>query len=110
AALRTVLPPQAGVANPVDMIASATPAQYARTIELVGADATIDALVVIYIAPLVTDPAEIAQAIAHGVGAVPAPKPVLTVFMTSQECPAALHMGPRGTFPPICFRRMRPWP
>jgi acetate---CoA ligase (ADP-forming) len=103
AALRTVLPPQAGVANPVDMIASATPAQYARTIELVGADATIDALVVIYIPPLVTDPAEIAQAIAHGVGTVPAQKPVLTVFMTSQGCPAALHMGPRSTLPTYLF-------
>jgi acetyl coenzyme A synthetase (ADP forming)-like protein len=103
AALRTVLPPQAGVANPVDMIASATPAQYARTIELVGADATIDALVVIYIPPLVTDPAEIAQAIAHGVGTVPAQKPVLTVFMTSQGIPAALNMGPRGTLPTYMF-------
>jgi acetyl coenzyme A synthetase (ADP forming)-like protein len=103
AALRTVLPPQAGVANPVDMIASATPAQYARTIELVGADATIDALVVIYVPPLVTDPAEIAPAIAQGVGTVPAHKPVLTVFMTSQGCPAALHMGPRGTLPTYLF-------
>src|SRR5262249_48748771 len=99
AALRTVLPPQAGVANPVDMIAAATPAQYARTIELVGAEATIDALVVIYIPPLVTEPAEIAQAIAQGVGTVPAHKPVLTVFMTSQGTPAALHTGPRGTLP-----------
>ena len=103
AALRTVLPPQAGVANPVDMIAAATPAQYARTIELVGADATIDALVVIYIPPLVTDPAEIASAIAHGVGTVPAHKPVLTVFMTSQGIPAALNMGPRGTLPTYIF-------
>ena len=103
AALRTVLPPQAGVANPVDMIAAATPAQYARTIELVGADATIDALVVIYIPPLVTDPAEIAQAIAHGVGTVPAQKPVLTVFMTSQGVPAALNTGPRGTLPTYMF-------
>jgi acyl-CoA synthetase (NDP forming) len=103
AALRTALPPQAGVANPVDMIAAATPAQYARTIELVGADATIDALVVIYIPPLVTDPAEIAQAIAHGVGTVPAHKPVLTVFMTSQGIPAALNVGPRGTLPTYMF-------
>jgi acetyl coenzyme A synthetase (ADP forming)-like protein len=103
AALRTVLPPQAGVANPVDMIAAATPAQYARTIELVGADATIDALVVIYIPPLVTDPAEIAQAIAQGVGTVPAPKPVLTVFMTAQGIPATLNTGPRGTLPTYMF-------
>src|SRR5262245_11124970 len=103
AALRTVLPPQAGVANPVDMIAAATPAQYARTIELVGADAAIDALVVIYIPPLVTDPVEIAQAISHGVGTVPAQKPVLTVFMTSQGIPAALNMGSRGTLPTYIF-------
>ena len=102
-ALRALLPPQAGLANPLDMIASATPAQYARTIELVGADANIDALVVIYIPPLVTDPAEIAQAIAHGAGMVPAQKPVLTVFMTSQGIPAALNAGPRGTLPTYTF-------
>lgn len=103
ATLRTLLPPQAGLANPVDMIASATPAQYARTIELVGADANIDALVVIYIPPLVTDPVEIAQAIAQGAGTVPAQKPVLTVFMTSQGVPAALNAGPRGTLPTYTF-------
>src|SRR5712691_5128096 len=65
AALRTFLPPQAGLANPIDMIASATPAQYTRTIELVGVDPNIDALIVIYIPPLVTEPAEIAQSFAH---------------------------------------------
>ncbi|MBM3226409.1 MAG: acetate--CoA ligase family protein, partial [Candidatus Tectomicrobia bacterium] len=103
AALRTFLPPQAGLANPVDMIASATPAQYLRTIELVGADPNIDALVVIYIPPQVTDPADIAQAIAAGAGAVPTTKPVLTVFMTSQGVPAALNTGPRGTLPTYLF-------
>jgi acyl-CoA synthetase (NDP forming) len=103
AALRTVLPPQAGLANPIDMIAAATPAQYARTIELVGADPNIDALIVIYIPPLVTEPAEIAPAIAAGAGTVPASKPVLTVFMTSQGVPAALNAGPRRTLPTYTF-------
>ena len=103
AALRTLLPPQAGLANPVDMIASATPAQYAQTIELVGADANVDALIVIYIPPLVTDPVEIAQAIADGADTVPASKPVLTVFMTSQGVPAALNAGPRRAFPTYTF-------
>ena len=103
AQLRTVLPPQAGLANPVDMIAAATPAQYVRTIELVGADSNIDALMVIYIPPLVTDPVEIAQAIARGAGTVPAHKPVLTVFMMAQGAPAALHAGPRGTLPTSMF-------
>ena len=46
------------------MIASATPEQFTRTIETVGNDLNIDALVVIYIPPLVTTPEEVAQAIA----------------------------------------------
>jgi len=103
AALRTFLPPQAGLANPIDMIASATPAQYMRTIELVGVDPNIDALIVIYIPPLVTEPAEIAQAIAHGAGTVPASKPVLTVFMTSQGVPAALNVGAHRALPTYTF-------
>ena len=103
AALRTFLPAQAGLANPIDMIASATPAQYARTIELVGTDPNIDALIVIYIPPLVTEPAEIAQAIADGAGNVPVSKPVLTVFMTSQGIPAVLNAGPRRTIPTYIF-------
>lgn len=103
AALRTFLPPQAGIANPVDMIASATPEQYARTIALVGADPHVDALVVIYIPPLVTNPVDIAQAIAQGAGTVPAQKPVLSVFMTTQGTPSTLHAGPRGTLPTYTF-------
>jgi acyl-CoA synthetase (NDP forming) len=64
--LRQFLPPQAGFSNPVDMIASATPEQFTRTIETVGSDPNIDALVVIYIPPLVTHPEEVAQAIQRG--------------------------------------------
>jgi acetyl coenzyme A synthetase (ADP forming)-like protein len=101
--LRTFLPPQAGLTNPVDMIASAPPEHYVRTIETVGADANIDALVVIYIPPFVTEPEEIAQAIATGAGTVPAHKPVLTVFMSSQGAPAVLHSGPRGALPTYSF-------
>ena len=103
ATLRAFLPPQAGLANPVDMIASATPEHYRRTIEAVGADAHVDAVVVIYIPPLVTDPGEIAQAIAVGAGNMPVSKPVLTVFMSSQGAPAALHTGPRGALPTYMF-------
>jgi acyl-CoA synthetase (NDP forming) len=103
AALRAFLPAQAGLSNAVDMIASATPAHYARTIEAVGADPHIDALVVIYIPPLVTHPDEVAQAIAQGAGTVPAHKPVLTVFMSSRGAPATLSTGPRGRLPSYSF-------
>lgn len=102
-ALRVFLPAQAGLANPVDMIASASPEHYARTLEAVGADPNIDAVIVIYIPPLVTNPDEVAQAIAQGAGTVPAHKPVLTVFISSRGAPQALGTGPRGKLPSFSF-------
>src|SRR5262249_20924249 len=68
--LRTFLPAQAGLANPIDMIASATPEQYARTIETVANDPNVDAVVVIYIPPVVTQPEEVAAAIACAAGKI----------------------------------------
>ena len=103
ARLRDFLPPQAGFTNPVDMIASATPEQFSRTIETVGSDPNVDALVVIYIPPLVTDPEEVALAIASGAGLVPDHKPVLTVFISTEPTPAVLNTGPRGVLPTYQF-------
>jgi len=103
AALRTLLPPQAGLSNPVDMVASATAEQYARAIELVGTDPHVDALVVIYVPPLVTDPEEIARAIARGAGMVPAQRPILSVFISSKGAPPLLSEGPRGRLPSYSY-------
>src|SRR4029453_2351981 len=103
AALRALLPPQAGLVNPIDLLASATPEQYARAIEIVGADPSVDTLVVTYVPPLVTRPEEIAAAIARGAGTVPAEKPVLTVFLSSHGAPAALATGRRGRLPAYLY-------
>jgi acetate---CoA ligase (ADP-forming) len=103
AALRAFLPAQAGLANPIDMIASATAEQYVRTIGVVGSDPAVDAVVVIYVPPFVTDPEEIADAIARGAGAVPAEKPVLTVFISSKGAPPMLSEGPRGKLPAYSY-------
>jgi acetyl coenzyme A synthetase (ADP forming)-like protein len=102
-ALRAFLPPQAGLSNPVDMIASATPEQYRQSMAVVGTDPNIDALVAMYIPPLVTRPEDVAQAIAQGAGTVPAHKPVLTVFISSRGAPPALGSGPRGALPAYSF-------
>ncbi|HYT74683.1 MAG TPA: GNAT family N-acetyltransferase, partial [Vicinamibacterales bacterium] len=61
--LRAFLPPAASVTNPVDMIASATPAQYRRALELVAADPSVDSIIAIFIPPLVTEPEAVAAAI-----------------------------------------------
>jgi acyl-CoA synthetase (NDP forming) len=103
ARLRELLPPQAGFSNPIDMMASATPAHFEQSIALVGRDPSIDSVVVIYIPPLVTNPEEVARAIASGAGAVPKEKPIATVFMSSKGAPAMLAQGPRGKMPSYSF-------
>lgn len=103
ARLRELLPAQAGLANPVDMIASASPAQYEAAIELVGGDPNIDAVVAIYIPVLATEPDAFARAIANGAGRMPTDKPIATVFMSSQGTPAVLAQGPRGAIPSYSF-------
>ena len=103
ARLRTLLPPQAGLSNPIDMIASATPEQYTQAIEAVGADPNVDALVVIYIPPMISRPEEIAHAMAQGAGTVPPEKPVLSVFISSKGAPSILGSGQRGALPSYMF-------
>jgi len=103
AALRAFLPPEASVANPVDMLAAATPEQYRRAIEAVGGDPNVDALVAIYTPPLVSAPEAVAAAIARGAESVPREKPVLTVFLSSAGAPAELGSGARGPLPSFSF-------
>ena len=103
AALRALLPAAAGLANPVDLLAAAPPEDYERAVPLVGSDAGIDALVVIYIEPMVAQREEIAAAIARGAGAVPSEKPVLVVFMARGGAPAVLADGRRGRLPVFDF-------
>jgi acetyl coenzyme A synthetase (ADP forming)-like protein len=91
AALRGVLAKEAAVRNPVDMIASASPAAYEKTVELVARDPRVDSVMVLYVPPIVTTPEEVADAIVRGTQAARAAaaargepaKPVLACFMGS---------------------------
>jgi acyl-CoA synthetase (NDP forming) len=91
AALRQILPQAAGIANPVDMIASATAAQYADAMRVVAQDAGIHALIVIFIPPLATHLEDAARAIAEAARDIVPHKPVLTVFMHSRGIPEVLR-------------------
>jgi len=79
------LPAAASVTNPVDMLASAPAEHYRRTVELVVASGEVDAAIVIFIPPLLTEPAEVASAVraAAAAGSVP----VLTVIMSAGQLP-----------------------
>ncbi len=103
AKLRSFLPAHAGLSNPVDMIASAPPEHYATAIEAVGKDPNIDSVVAIYIPPLVTEPEQVAQAIATAAGTLPDHIPIATVFMSSKGAPPVLSGGPRRKIPSYSF-------
>ena len=95
-ALRAFLPAAASVANPVDMIASASPEHYRRTIELVLTDSNVDSLLTIFIPPIVTAAEDVAQAIQQA--SAGSSKPVLATFMGVQSTLAMAGI-PTYTFP-----------
>ena len=96
--LREFLPAAASVTNPVDMIASATTAQYAKTLDAVLEDETVDAVIAIYIPVIPTDAPNVAATIresaarAHG-------KTIVATFMSVQGVPAPLAPVPAFPFP-----------
>jgi acetate---CoA ligase (ADP-forming) len=103
ARLRAFLPSEAGVGNPVDMIASAPAEHYRESIRIVAEDPAIDALIVLFVPPLVTRPDDVAHAIVDAVRAMEHRKPVLSVFMSAKgmldELTAADFRIPSFGFP-----------
>jgi acetyl coenzyme A synthetase (ADP forming)-like protein len=91
--LRTILSPEAAVTNPVDCIASASADDYRRALELVLADDVIDAVIVSFTPPLVTEADDVAAAVAFV--ASTAKKPILAVFLTTTGTVEALRTGDR---------------
>ena len=86
-ALRRVLSPHASVANPVDMVAEATPDRYRGGLELLLADPLVDAVIVISIPAVPTATDDVADAIVQGASAAGA-KPVLRPWSkTSRNSP-----------------------
>ena len=92
--MRSFLPASAAVANPVDLLAGATGTQYRRALGLVLDDPGVDALIAVYTPPLVSDPEEIAAAVASA--AAGATKPVVACFVGIESPPAALRTPPPG--------------
>jgi acyl-CoA synthetase (NDP forming) len=91
ASLRAFLPAEASVANPVDMIASASAESYEKALRLVLAEPGIDAVVVLFVTPIVTDPAAVAAAIIRASqGSPQGKKPVLACLMGRQDVAIAV--------------------
>ncbi len=76
------------------MIASAAPEDFRRTIERVAAEPDVDAVVAIFIPPLVTRAADVAAAIrAAGAATAAAGTPLLAVFMAATDAERAELAG-----------------
>jgi acetate---CoA ligase (ADP-forming) len=99
--LRAFLPAGAGVGNPVDMIASASAEHYRLATEMVAADKSVDALIVIFTPPLVTCAEDVAREIVTAAGNIDSSKPVLTVFLSAAAGPDDLRAAriPSYAFP-----------
>lgn len=81
--LRSFLPAEASVNNPVDMIASADPESYGRTLAAVLDDPGVDMAMVINVTPVLASPTDILEVV--GEVARTRSKPVLAVMMATDE-------------------------
>ncbi len=81
--LRGVLPAEASVANPVDMIASATDRDYEAALAAVLADPGVDMAMVINVTPVLTNPHDVRAAVTRA--AATRAKPVLPVMMATED-------------------------
>jgi acetate---CoA ligase (ADP-forming) len=93
AALQPLLPGEASLANPVDMLGSATAATFEAVIPPLLADKRLDALIVLFVPPVVAGAEEVAAAIQTAVEHAATEKPVLAVLIAEHGTPAALRDG-----------------
>lgn len=100
ASLRSFLPAAAGVRNPVDLVASGSAADYQRAIQAALADDGIDAVLVLFTPPLVTEAEDVARAIMNATSG--ATKPVVANFLPMAHAPSALT-APDRRVPSFAF-------
>src|SRR5262249_44204986 len=90
-ALAGLVAGEASLANPVDLLGSATAASYRAVIGPVLADPNIDALIVIFVPPVVAGAEEVAAAIREAVAGLPREKPVVAVVVSAEGTPESLR-------------------
>jgi len=88
--LSDLLPLEASVANPVDLLGSATAETYAAALPPVLADPRVDAAIVLFVPPVIAGAEEVTSAITSTVARVAPEKPVLAVVISADGTPAAL--------------------
>ena len=95
-ALAVKLPREASLANPIDMLGSATAATYESVLPHVLGDPNVDAVIVLFVPPVVATADDVAAAVVQAVESAGATeKPVLAAFVSAGGTPPALLREPR---------------
>ncbi len=102
-ALRAVMPEEASSENPVDILGSATAATYEATLPVLLADPGIDAVICLFVPPVVATAVDVAAAIARATAG--AEKPVLSVVMSADGTPAGGFRYPESAARALGSRR-----
>lgn len=83
AKLRSGLPEEASVGNPIDMIAGADAESFRRCLEILLAAPEVDLAIVAFVPPIMVDPMDVVRAVAKGRG--DSKKPILMVLMAEDQ-------------------------
>jgi acetate---CoA ligase (ADP-forming) len=94
--LAELVPADASVANPIDMLGSATGESYAAALPPLLADKRLDALIVLFVPPVVAGSDEVAKAIRRTVAEAHTDKPVLAVVISAGGTPSSLLESDSG--------------
>ncbi len=89
-ALAAFLPPEASLANPVDMLGSATSESYEQALPILLADPGVDSVIVLFVPAATVDADEVARAISRVADEDTTGKPLLAVVMSAGGVPPAL--------------------
>jgi acetyl coenzyme A synthetase (ADP forming)-like protein len=108
AELARFLQPAASTSNPVDLIATAGADDYRRAIEAIAAAGVVDAIVAIFIPPLVTQAVDVADAICEAASSLDRSVPLVSVFTSHEPAPVRLAKArvPSYTYPEDAARAL----
>jgi acetyl coenzyme A synthetase (ADP forming)-like protein len=93
--LRAELPAEASVANPVDMLGSATAETYEAALGHLLADRKVSAVIVLFVPTVSATADDVAAAVERAAQRAPGNKPLLAVVMTAEGMPAAIRASTR---------------
>jgi acetyl coenzyme A synthetase (ADP forming)-like protein len=92
-AIAAHVPAGAALTNPVDLLAAASPEAFEVAVRTIGESGAVDAIVVVFVPPLVTEADDVASAVREASRSLAGRLPLLTCFMTAERAPAVLRAG-----------------